>query len=76
MVDLKILNKETFSKQIMEIVGKKKMSAMEAILYFCEKANIEVETIAKLIDKSLKEKIEFEATNLKLLRSNSSVLPI
>ena len=41
---------------------------MDAIIWYCEQNNIEIETTSRLISKSLKEKIKLEATNLKMLK--------
>lgn len=47
------------------------MSYIDAIVHFCEKNNIEVESIPKLISKPLKEKLKAEAMELNLLRRTS-----
>ena len=36
---------------------------MDAIVHYCEKEKIEIETVSRLISKSLKEKIQAEAIN-------------
>ena len=40
---------------------------MEAVLDYCEKNNIEPDTIKPLVTKSLKEKIESDARELNFL---------
>ena len=47
------------------------MSYIDAIVFFCEKNNIEVESVPKLISKPLKEKLKAEAQTLNLLRRTS-----
>ena len=40
---------------------------MDAILYFCEKNDIDPGTVSSLISKSIKDKITVEAENLNYL---------
>jgi len=40
---------------------------METITHYCEKNNIEVETAAKLLNKSIKSKLQTEAEDLNFL---------
>lgn len=47
------------------------MNYIDAILHFCEKNNIEVESVSKLISKPLKEKIKSNATDLNFLKRTS-----
>jgi len=47
------------------------MSYIDAIVFFCEKNNVDVESIPKLISKPLKDKIKAEAMELNLLRRTS-----
>ena len=43
------------------------MSYMDAVVYYCEENDIEIETVGKFISKVLKEKIELEARDLNYL---------
>ena len=53
------------------------MNYIDAIVYFCEQNNIDVESVPKLISKPLKEKIKYEAMELNFLkRSSSAKLPL
>ena len=53
------------------------MNYIDAIVYFCEQNNIDVESVPKLISKPLKEKIRYEATELNFLkRSSRAKLPL
>ena len=47
------------------------MNYIDAIVYFCEKNSLDVESIPKLISKPLKEKIKYEATELNFLKKTS-----
>ena len=43
------------------------MTYMDAIQYYCEQNNIELETIGKLVQGALKSKVREEAENLHFL---------
>lgn len=64
-------------EKIEDIVWNYDISYMDAIVYYCEANNIEVETFAKVIKTNdmLKAKIQSEAEHLNYL-PKSSVLPI
>jgi hypothetical protein len=47
------------------------MNYIDAIVHFCEKNSLDVESIPKLISKPLKEKIKYEATELNFLKKTS-----
>jgi len=53
------------------------MSYIDAIVLFCEKNNVDVESVPKLISKPLKEKLKCEAMELNLLkRTSHAKLPL
>ena len=56
-------------KSIEDIVRSKLVTHMEAIIIYCEENDIEVETVATLINKapSLRSKIQIEAEDVNLL---------
>ena len=58
-----------------ELVRTKRLTHMEAILYYCEQNLIEPDTISKWIDRSLKEKLQADAEALNYLPKTSS-LPV
>ena len=47
------------------------MNYIDAIIYFCEQNNIDIESVPKLIPKPLKEKIKYEAMELNFLKRTS-----
>jgi hypothetical protein len=47
------------------------MNYIDAIIHFCEKNNIDLESVPKLISKPLKEKIKYEAMELNFLKKTS-----
>jgi len=65
-----------FSLFIEELVLAKKLSYMEAIISYCEDADIDVESIKSLVNKSLKEKIQCEAEELNYFRRKAGKLPL
>ena len=58
-----------------ELVRTKRLTHMEAILYYCEQILIEPDTITKWIDRSLKEKLQADAEALNYLPKTSQ-LPV
>ena len=63
------------SLTIEEIVKEKHISYMEAILEYTELVDGEIEKVAKMLNKSIKDKIEAEAEELNMFKK-SSKLPI
>jgi len=71
------MNSKEFSLKIESIVKEKRISYMEAIIWYCEQNDIDTGTISPLISKSLKEKIQVEATDLRMLKiPRCGVLPV
>jgi hypothetical protein len=61
-----------FAQEIETLVhSEEKMSYIDAIIHFCEKNSIDVESVPKLISKPLKEKIKYEAMELNFLKKTS-----
>ena len=50
-----------------ELVRTKRLTHLEAIIYYCEQNLIEPDTITKWIDRSLKEKLQADAEALHYL---------
>ena len=67
-----------FAQEIETLVhSDDKMSYIDAIIYFCEKNAIDIESVPKLISKPLKQKIKYEAIELNFLkRSSRAKLPL
>jgi hypothetical protein len=78
MINLKIKTPSQFALEIEMVVKEKKIDYLDAVMYYVEKNNIEVETAASLIKSSqiLKGKIAAEAEQLRLLKTKSARLPI
>lgn len=62
-----LMTPKKFSLAVEEVVQECGCSHMEAVLDYCEKNNIEPDTVKPLITKSLKEKIECNARDLHYL---------
>ena len=61
-----------FAQEIEDLVQVNvEMNYIDAIVHFCEKNSLDVESIPKLISKPLKEKIKYEATELNFLKKTS-----
>ena len=66
---------KTFSLNIENIVKEKRITHMEAVLWYCKDQGIEPDTVSNLLTKGLKEKIEANARDLNFLPKMSK-LPI
>ena len=64
---LKLISPKDFTITIEHIKKSKNMTYMDAIQYYCEQNNIELETIGKLVQGALKSKVREEAENLHFL---------
>jgi hypothetical protein len=61
-----------FAQEVEKIVQENDdMNYIDAIIFFCEKNNIDLESVPKLISKPLKEKIKYEAMELNFLKRTS-----
>ena len=71
------MNSKEFSLKIESIVKDKKISHMDAVVWYCDQNGLDTSQVSSLISKSLKEKIKLEATNLRMLKiPKCGVLPI
>lgn len=68
-------SKEEFSVMIERFAKEKRCSYMDAVILYADENAIEVESAARMISQSLKEKIEVEAQDLNFL-PKSARLPI
>jgi len=73
----KFLTPSKFSLEIEKIVTDEKCNYIDAICHYCEINNIEVDTIARLISKPLKERLKYDAINLNFMKKTSKAkLPL
>ena len=66
-VEENFLTKTKFSKLVEQTVFEKRLSYMDAIVWLCEKHNIEIEDCRKFINPIIKDKLEAEARRLNFL---------
>jgi len=74
----KFMCAEKFARDVEEIVkNDNDLDYIGAIVFYCEKNNIELESVPKLISKPLKEKIRWNAMELNFLKKTSKAkLPV
>lgn len=67
--DLNFVSIVEFTKEIEKLVIEKKMEYIDAVMYFCDKNGVDIETAASLIKSNakLKASIQVEAENLNYL---------
>tara|TARA_R100000664_G_C2656436_1_gene74658 strand:- start:10 stop:249 length:240 start_codon:yes stop_codon:yes gene_type:complete len=70
------LNAKTFSMQIEELVCELKVPYMDAIVHYCERNDLEIETAAKLINNKIKQSIASEASDLNMMKEKIQKLPV
>jgi hypothetical protein len=61
---------------IENLVIEKKMTYMEAIVFYTDDIDCEIEMVAKMLNRSIKDKIEAEAQNLNMMKKKCSRLPL
>ena len=63
---LEVMNTSKFSRTIEEIVVEKKIPYMDAIVWYCERNEMEVEVAAKLLNGVIKTKLEAAGAKVEL----------
>ena len=74
----KFFSSAGFAQEIETLVQvNENMNYIDAIVFFCDKNNIDVESVPKLISKPLKEKIKYDAQQLNFMkRTTRAKLPV
>jgi len=76
-IESKFLTPQKFAMEIEKIVAEEGFNYIDAICYYCDSNNIEVESVSKLISKPLKERLKWDATRLNFMKATSKAkLPI
>ncbi len=70
-INEKFVSKEKFAEDIEHLVLSTKMNYIDAIVLYCEKNGIEIESVGKLITKPLKDKVKFDAPDLNYLKKTT-----
>ena len=72
VMEKKVFCPTKFAQEIETLVLENKdMNYIDAIVHFCDKNSIDVESVPKLISKPLKEKIKYDAQQLNFMKKTS-----
>lgn len=73
----KFLTREKFVDDIEILVLNSDLNYIDAILHYCDESGIELEVVPKLLNRAIREKLEFDASELNFLITDSKArLPI
>ena len=72
---VEVMTTAKFSNIIENVVIEKRISHIDAVCWWCEKNEMEIEVAAKLLNTVIKGKMEVEAQDLKFLTKGAR-LPI
>jgi hypothetical protein len=67
----KFMTTAKFSQDVEKVAFENQMNYIDAIIFYCEKNEIEIESVAKLISKPLKEKLKYDAQKLNYMKKTS-----
>ena len=73
---MSIITPNKFALLVEDIVRKKRVSYMDAVILYCTENQIDPSTTKSMINKNLKEKIAYEAQELNMLKEKTAKLPI
>jgi hypothetical protein len=71
-----VIDTKGFSLKIENIVIDKKIPYMDAIVHYCDRHEMEIETAAKLINSKIKQSIASEASDLNMMKEKINKLPL
>jgi hypothetical protein len=71
-----IIDRLTFNIDLEKFVIETGESYIDAIVHYCNKHQLEIEVIPKLLNKVIRSKIEAEASGLNLLKEKLCQLPV
>ncbi len=71
-----MLNRLEFNQEIEKFVKETGESYIDAVVHFAEKNQVEIETISKMLNKVIRQKIESEASDLNFLKEKLCRLPM
>ena len=76
-IENKFLTPSKFALEIEKIVAEEKLNYIDAIVHYCEVNELEVDSVTKLVSKSLKERLKWDAIRLNFMKKTSRAkLPI
>lgn len=67
----KFMTTAKFSQEVEKVAFENEMNYIDAIVFYCEKNEIEIESVPKLISKPLKEKLKYDAQKLNFMKRTS-----
>jgi len=70
-IESKFLTPSKFAMEIEKIVANEEMNYIDAICYYCDTNNLEIESVTKLVSKPLKEKLKYDAQELNFMKKTS-----
>jgi hypothetical protein len=73
---MSIITPNKFALLVEDLVRKKRVSYMDAVILYCTENQIDPSTTKSMINKNLKEKIAYEAQELNMLKEKTAKLPI
>lgn len=73
IITKKFRSPNEFSLHIEERVIREQIGYMDAIIQYCEEVDIDVESISKLINQSLKDKVQIEAEENNYLKKRGKL---
>ena len=73
---LKLKSSKEFCDEIEKTVNNMGMSYIETITHYCEENTLEIENITPLLSSFIKEKSQYEAEGLNLVRKSTEKLPL
>ena len=76
MIEDSILTKKKFTALVEEHVLNLQLTYMDAILKVCEDRELDPSDIAKLVSPVIKDKLEAECIELRLLEGTTNQLPV
>lgn len=71
IAEYKIMTKKRFSSSVETLVLTKNLSYIDAITYIVEERGMEYSNVKRLLSDSIKQKLEVEASNLKLITTTT-----
>ena len=71
-----MLNRLEFNQEIEKFVKETGETYIDAVVHYAEKNEVESETVSKMLNKVIRQKIESEASDLNFLKEKLCRLPM
>lgn len=69
-----IIDPEQFCKEVEHLHAHNEVGMFEAVFSICDNHGVDYEMVGPLVNRSIKEKIKFEAIRMNLLKTDSHTL--